>query len=115
MLRRPPRSTQSRSSAASDVYKRQMMMLFSVILKRPSGMPLLPAGGIFTPGLGEATFWAKLGYRAQHLVMPVVVLAFFSLRSHARYVRSSVLDVARQIRLRPARAKDVPDRSIIYK
>ena len=27
MIRRPPRSTQSRSSAASDVYKRQIMML----------------------------------------------------------------------------------------
>src|SRR5665213_4623350 len=31
MLRRPPRSTQSRSSAASDVYKRQ------VVLSAPSG------------------------------------------------------------------------------
>src|SRR5450756_3158566 len=27
MIRRPPRSTQSRSSAASDVYKRQVMYL----------------------------------------------------------------------------------------
>ena len=27
MIRRPPRSTQSRSSAASDVYKRQVMSL----------------------------------------------------------------------------------------
>src|SRR5450756_1498091 len=27
MIRRPPRSTQSRSSAASDVYKRQRMMI----------------------------------------------------------------------------------------
>src|SRR5450756_1305706 len=29
MIRRPPRSTQSRSSAASDVYKRQVRRLFS--------------------------------------------------------------------------------------
>eukprot|EP01016_Furgasonia_blochmanni_P006352 TRINITY_DN12553_c0_g1_i1.p1 TRINITY_DN12553_c0_g1~~TRINITY_DN12553_c0_g1_i1.p1 ORF type:complete len:126 (-),score=35.18 TRINITY_DN12553_c0_g1_i1:10-387(-) len=28
MIRRPPRSTQSRSSAASDVYKRQALLLF---------------------------------------------------------------------------------------
>ena len=33
MIRRPPRSTQSRSSAASDVYKRQS-----------SGCPLMSAG-----------------------------------------------------------------------
>eukprot|EP00657_Telonema_sp_P-1_P008881 TRINITY_DN31135_c0_g1_i1.p1 TRINITY_DN31135_c0_g1~~TRINITY_DN31135_c0_g1_i1.p1 ORF type:complete len:127 (+),score=54.57 TRINITY_DN31135_c0_g1_i1:84-464(+) len=30
MIRRPPRSTQSRSSAASDVYKRQMLQLLGV-------------------------------------------------------------------------------------
>eukprot|EP00657_Telonema_sp_P-1_P008014 TRINITY_DN284_c0_g1_i2.p2 TRINITY_DN284_c0_g1~~TRINITY_DN284_c0_g1_i2.p2 ORF type:complete len:100 (-),score=15.02 TRINITY_DN284_c0_g1_i2:309-608(-) len=28
MIRRPPRSTQSRSSAASDVYKRQYVLVF---------------------------------------------------------------------------------------
>src|SRR5450756_490124 len=32
MIRRPPRSTQSRSSAASDVYKRQGLALFLVAL-----------------------------------------------------------------------------------
>src|SRR5680860_626726 len=32
MIRRPPRSTQSRSSAASDVYKRQATMLTRVVL-----------------------------------------------------------------------------------
>src|SRR5665809_64552 len=30
MIRRPPRSTQSRSSAASDVYKRQVPILLNV-------------------------------------------------------------------------------------
>src|SRR5450756_3103841 len=30
MIRRPPRSTQSRSSAASDVYKRQVLILLNV-------------------------------------------------------------------------------------
>src|SRR5450756_2101136 len=29
MIRRPPRSTQSRSSAASDVYKRQLLYAFA--------------------------------------------------------------------------------------
>src|SRR5450756_2917194 len=47
MIRRPPRSTQSRSSAASDVYKRQL-------LNGLGGVPGLPAGKtvqIFIPGL----------------------------------------------------------------
>src|SRR5450756_197607 len=41
MIRRPPRSTQSRSSAASDVYKRQVVVsgcpgALSVLSRRPS-------------------------------------------------------------------------------
>mgnify|MGYP007068955033 CR=1 FL=1 len=49
MIRRPPRSTQSRSSAASDVYKRQLLALaevkkaagidgdLNVLLRKPHG------------------------------------------------------------------------------
>src|SRR5450756_119409 len=36
MIRRPPRSTQSRSSAASDVYKRQLIL---------NAMQAMPGGG----------------------------------------------------------------------
>ena len=37
MIRRPPRSTQSRSSAASDVYKRQLeVCVLAVIRNKPS-------------------------------------------------------------------------------
>ncbi|WP_460413976.1 hypothetical protein, partial [Staphylococcus aureus] len=34
MIRRPPRSTQGVSSAASDVYKRQVMPLAAKVLKK---------------------------------------------------------------------------------
>jgi peptide/nickel transport system permease protein len=92
-----------------------MMMLFSVVLKRPSGMPLLPAGGIITPGLEEAPFWAKFGDRAQYLVMPVFVLAFSSVGGWARYMRSSMLEVIRQDYIRTARAKGAREHSVINK
>src|SRR5450756_2854617 len=42
MIRRPPRSTQSRSSAASDVYKRQYEQRYG------ESIPVIAAGGIFT-------------------------------------------------------------------
>eukprot|EP01017_Pseudomicrothorax_dubius_P014970 TRINITY_DN17451_c0_g1_i3.p1 TRINITY_DN17451_c0_g1~~TRINITY_DN17451_c0_g1_i3.p1 ORF type:complete len:102 (-),score=21.24 TRINITY_DN17451_c0_g1_i3:38-343(-) len=37
MIRRPPRSTQSRSSAASDVYKRQTQSTWGIILQMNFG------------------------------------------------------------------------------
>src|SRR5450756_2601745 len=40
MIRRPPRSTQSRSSAASDVYKRQPMPGGALAVKKPYRMAL---------------------------------------------------------------------------
>lgn len=92
-----------------------LMMLFSVILKRPSGAPLLPPGGILTPGLEEAPLWVKFWDRVQYLVMPVIVLAFSSVGSWARYMRSSMLEVVRQDYIRTARAKGVPEQSVIRK
>src|SRR5450756_2910747 len=41
MIRRPPRSTQSRSSAASDVYKRQAYDALARAVLGPSGAPLV--------------------------------------------------------------------------
>src|SRR5450756_133522 len=48
MIRRPPRSTQSRSSAASDVYKRQPVSLaFFLLLDSLFQLLLLSLGGAF--------------------------------------------------------------------
>src|SRR5450756_3253430 len=59
MIRRPPRSTQSRSSAASDVYKRQRYLLltlagiqFSHIL---DFMIMMPLGPILIKAFGIGT------------------------------------------------------------
>src|SRR5680860_669861 len=43
MIRRPPRSTQSRSSAASDVYKRQLLEKGQKPLPAPPHYPRRPA------------------------------------------------------------------------
>eukprot|EP00657_Telonema_sp_P-1_P006793 TRINITY_DN26218_c0_g1_i1.p1 TRINITY_DN26218_c0_g1~~TRINITY_DN26218_c0_g1_i1.p1 ORF type:complete len:114 (+),score=43.54 TRINITY_DN26218_c0_g1_i1:69-410(+) len=45
MIRRPPRSTQSRSSAASDVYKRQALLL-------PSALPTVAGSRLQQPPAG---------------------------------------------------------------
>src|SRR5680860_1898885 len=39
MIRRPPRSTQSRSSAASDVYKRQVFSLVTLLTRLNGHLP----------------------------------------------------------------------------
>src|SRR5680860_1152056 len=53
MIRRPPRSTQSRSSAASDVYKRQVRSLVSV----PAGVARMPLWKFTLFTLVGSTVW----------------------------------------------------------
>src|SRR5680860_341980 len=50
MIRRPPRSTQSRSSAASDVYKRQEHPSVGTLGRRPSPPPATSGGHRESPG-----------------------------------------------------------------
>jgi peptide/nickel transport system permease protein len=92
-----------------------MMIVFSVWLKRPSGLPFLPPGGIQTPGIESAAFFPRILNRMEHLLMPVVVLALNSVGYWVRYQRSFMLEVLHQDYLRTARAKGLEERKVIYK
>ena len=57
MIRRPPRSTLDRSSAASDVYKRQVSARDAVkpiVQTYKTGETIVPAGEVITPADMEA-------------------------------------------------------------
>ena len=65
MIRRPPRSTQSRSSAASDVYKRQILHLVKALPLHVTGTrPLAEAtvtrGGVDRRQIDPKTMGSKL-------------------------------------------------------
>ena len=92
-----------------------MMIVFSVWLKRPSGLPFLPPGGIQTPGIESAAFFPRILNRMEHLLMPIVVLAMNSVGYWVRYQRSFMLEVLHQDYLRTARAKGLEERKVIYK
>jgi peptide/nickel transport system permease protein len=75
--------------------------------------PILPAGGMLTPGVPPG--WPAFVDRLWHLVLPVVVLATFNTAVWARYMRSSMLEVVRQDYIRTARAKGSPERLVIQR
>ena len=50
-----------------------------------------------------------------HLVLPITVLTIFQMGGWLRYMRSSMLEVRNQDYVRTARAKGVPERTVIYK
>ena len=75
----------------------------------------LPVSGIQTFGSETLPWGIRLVDMAKHLVLPVFVSAFGGLAGLSRYMRGNMLNVIRQDYIRTARAKGLPERSVIYK
>ncbi len=74
-----------------------------------------PASGTTSVHYEFLGFWGKVGDRLHHLVLPAFALGVGSAASVARYTRSSMLEVVRQDYIRTARAKGLPERTVILK
>lgn len=53
--------------------------------------------------------------RAHHLMMPILVLMVASVATYSRYMRASMLEVVNSDYVRTARAKGLPERTVIMK
>ncbi len=76
---------------------------------------LLPISGIESLDVSEFTRCQRIMDRAEHLILPVFVLAFGGLAGFSRYVRNNMLEVLRQDYIRTARAKGLPEGVVIYR
>jgi peptide/nickel transport system permease protein len=84
------------------------MAIFSVDFKQ-WGLPYLPTVGMFDPDVGQT-----LGQVLLHMVLPVFSIAFISLASYSRYIRSTMLEVMNQDYIRTARSKGLTRNNIIF-
>jgi peptide/nickel transport system permease protein len=77
---------------------------------------LFPPAGLhsldYTP---EWPIWRRAGDYAWHIAMPVVCQTYASFAALSRYMRSSMLENARQDYVRTARAKGLPERVVVLK
>ncbi|HTO71728.1 MAG TPA: ABC transporter permease [Myxococcota bacterium] len=75
-----------------------------------------PPGGLRSLGANESWSLAqRLGDLAHHLALPLFVTTLGSYTEISRYLRSSMLDNARQDFVRTARAKGVPERAVVLR
>lgn len=86
-----------------------MMILFGVELG------WLPISGIRSLDHAALSPLEKLWDYARHLAMPVFVSAFGGLAGLSRYMRSNMLEVVRQDYITTARAKGLPEDTVIYR
>ena len=85
-----------------------MLLLFAYRL------PLFPAGGIVDTSMHDYLgAWARIWDRLRHLALPSITLALITTASVARYQRAALLEVIEQDFVRTARAKGLPEGSVI--
>jgi peptide/nickel transport system permease protein len=75
----------------------------------------LPISGLTSLQFSQFTFWQKVQDLAAHVTLPVLGAAFMGLAGMSRYMRGSMLEVIRQDYITTARAKGLPERTVIFK
>jgi peptide/nickel transport system permease protein len=83
-------------------------------INEAAGTTVLNFTGESTPGL-PGGWWATLGDRLSHLVLPTLAVALLQIALYSRYQRSAMLDVLGSDFLRTAQAKGLTRRRALFK
>lgn len=93
-----------------------MLMLLFSLKAHQWGWPIaLPPTGITSVDYEFMTTGEKIWDRISHLILPVSTLTLALAAGVARYTRGQMLEVVRQDYIRTARAKGLPERTVIMK
>jgi peptide/nickel transport system permease protein len=86
-----------------------LQILFGIILG------WIPISGLKSMNYETLSSLGKMWDLTYHLILPVFVSSFGGLAGLSRFMRSSMLEVIRQDYITTARAKGLPERTVIYK
>ncbi|MFH1575257.1 MAG: ABC transporter permease [Acidobacteriota bacterium] len=86
-----------------------LILLFSEVL------PILPAAQAISVDYSSLSLLGRLADRFRHLLLPSLALGLGGAAGIARFARGSMLDVLGQDYIRTARAKGLPERTVIWK
>ncbi|MDD5166240.1 MAG: ABC transporter permease [Candidatus Omnitrophica bacterium] len=75
----------------------------------------LPISGIKSLDFEYFNIWGKIGDLSRHLILPVIVSSIGGLAGISRYMRSSMIEALAQPYIYTARAKGLPEKSVVYK
>ena len=86
----------------------------AIRLNQAVGQTVFYTIGERSPNL-TGDFFERLPNVAGHLALPMLTLALITMAGWSRYQRASMLDVLNSDYIRTARAKGLPERTVIYK
>jgi peptide/nickel transport system permease protein len=77
--------------------------------------PVLPISGITSLAFPHLSLWGKTLDLLRRLALPIFIYTFGSLAGLSRFMRASMLEVLRQDYIMTARAKGLPERTVIFR
>jgi peptide/nickel transport system permease protein len=93
-----------------------MILVFGLYARNVWEWPIyFPVSGMQSVDAAFLGPWEQFVDRLRHLVLPTVSLALVLAAGIGRYMRGSMLEVIRQDYVRTARAKGLPERTVIFK
>lgn len=93
-----------------------VILVFAVMARNTWELPVFfPASGLRSVDFDLMSTWEQVVDRLYHLVLPVLALSLVLVGGIARFTRASMLEVIRQDFVRTARAKGLPERTVVFK
>lgn len=92
-----------------------LVVAFAVGWFQANGWFLIPVGGMTSQNYAQLGPWARFVDLLWHLAAPTVVVTIANLASVSRFMRGEMLEVLGQDYIRTAKAKGLPQRSVVYK
>lgn len=86
-----------------------LMILFGIKLE------LLPISGLNSLNYESLSSMGKFLDKSQHLFLPIFISSFGGLAGMSRYMRSSMLEAIKNDYITTARAKGLPEKTVVYK
>lgn len=92
-----------------------LILLFSLKASQWGWPIVFPASQMVSVGYETMSLGQKIVDRLLHLALPATALGIGAAAGVARYMRGAMLEVIRQDYIRTARAKGLPERTVIWK
>ncbi len=92
-----------------------LLLLAAAMANQAFHHEVVPIGGMTSVNFATEGLLAKAGDLALHLVIPVVTVSIGSVAILQRRMRGNLLDVLGEDYVRTARAKGLPERTVIYR
>jgi peptide/nickel transport system permease protein len=92
----------------------QYFYTYTTLIPLKSG--IISTIGATTPAIGRVdNMWIQMLDSYAHLLLPTIALMIVSIAGYTRYARASLLEVMNQDYIRTARAKGLPERTVVMR